>query len=289
MIAIEDSGHTDMEHGLKAAALVRLKAAELCPGDVGGCFPHHGIRPYLRLFGMVGGPGRNEAFFMDALTAAARDKPDPRRILISGSADDSMYALARRAVPAGAITLLDRCGLPLYLCRRLADRNAEPIETIACDIFDYASQGNFHIVCSDAFFCQIPLSRHAALMDIWRRALSPDGQVITTTRIDPNSPDEGLARSPAQIAAFRDRVLENARPWRHAIDLSLDEIADLAERHASLIRLHNPRSREELTDLFESGGFRIDRLNLTEQSRSARAVSDQDRIAFYAEIVATRL
>jgi hypothetical protein len=52
-----------MEYGLKSAALVRLKAAELCPGGDSSCFPFHAIRPYLRLFGMVGGPGRNEAFF----------------------------------------------------------------------------------------------------------------------------------------------------------------------------------------------------------------------------------
>ena len=96
-----------MKYGLKAAALVRLKVAELCPGGAISCFPFHAIRPYLRLFGMVGGPGRNEGYFLDALAAANHDKTGTPRILIAGSADGSMYALARRAAPEGKITVLD--------------------------------------------------------------------------------------------------------------------------------------------------------------------------------------
>ncbi len=126
---IGNKDRNDMKYGLKAAALVRPKVAELCPGGDISCFPFHAIRPYLRLFGMVGGPGRNEAFFLDALAAANHDKTGTPRILIAGSADDSMYALARRAAPEGKITVLDRCDLPLYLCRRAAEENSDTIET----------------------------------------------------------------------------------------------------------------------------------------------------------------
>lgn len=139
---IGNKDRNDMKYGLKAAALVRLKVAELCPGGDISCFPFHAIRPYLRLFGMVGGPGRNEAFFLDALAAANHDKIGTPRILIAGSADDSMYALARRAAPEGKITVLDRCDLPLYLCRRAAEENSDSIETIAGDIFDHAPRGD---------------------------------------------------------------------------------------------------------------------------------------------------
>jgi len=290
VIAIEDSGHTDMEHGLKAAALVRLKAAELCPGEGLTCFPYHGIRSYLRLFGMVSGPQRDAPFFLDALAAAAaRTKPEQPRILISGSADDSIYMLVRQAVPDAAITVLDRCELPLYMCRRAAEVNSETVETIASDILDYTPSDDFHVICSDSFIAQFPTDRHGALIDIWRRALCPGGAVVTTTRIDPHTPPDGLIRSPTQIATFRDQILDRARPWRHMLDISLDEIAVLAERHGKLNRTHNLRSKKELTDLFENGGFRIERLDLTERSRSSRAISERDQSSFYADIVAVRL
>ncbi len=226
MVEIGDTDHTDMERGLLAAARVRLKATELCP-DVGEtCVSYHSIRPYLRLFGMVGGPGRNAGFFLKALAASEGDKSEPKRILVSGSADDSMYAPARQAVPGAAITMLDRCELPLYLCRHTAGQNSETVATIRGDIFDYTPTGDFHVICSDAFIAQFPAARHGELIDIWRQSLCPGGAVVTTTRIASNTPDEGLARSPAQIAAFRDRVLEKAKPWRHMLDISLDALAD---------------------------------------------------------------
>ena len=229
------------------------------------------------------------SIFFDALAAANDDKTGSPRILIAGSADNSMYALARRAAPEEKITVLDRCDLPLYLCRRAAEENSDTIETIAGDIFDHAPRGDASVVCSDAFFCQVSLTRHGAMIDIWRRALRPGGQVVTTTRIDLDSPDDERVRTVAQIAAFRDRVLKKARPWWQFLDISLDDIADLAERHAGLIRLHNLRSKEELTEIFEEGGFRIDRLDLTERSRSGHAMSDRDRSVYYEEIVATKI
>jgi SAM-dependent methyltransferase len=278
-----------MERGLDAATRVRLKATELCHLGDRNCFPFHAIRPYLRLFDMVGGPGRNEAFFLNALSSAAHNMATPPRILIAGTADDSIYTIARQAVPHGEITVLDQCELPLYLCRRVAKDASNSIETVASDIFDYAPEGDMDVICCDAFFCQIPVSRHGALVDKWRRVLRHHGQVITTTRIDPASPDDGLVRTRAQVVAFRDRVLDKARPWLQYLDLSLDEIADLAERHAGLIQLHNVRSKEELIQLFEGAGFRLDHLTLTERSRSGRAMTDRDLSAYYAEIIATRI
>ena len=145
-----------MERSPEKAALVRQKAAEPCPGD---CFQYHGIGPRLRLFGMVGGPGGTKNFFLDALAGADRKKPLSPRILISGTSDDSMYVLARRAVPDAAITVLDRCPVPLDPCRQRAHEFSEFVATVLSDIFGYTPPGHLHIVCSDAYgvLLSIPL------------------------------------------------------------------------------------------------------------------------------------
>ncbi len=270
-----------------AATQAYDKAGELC-GRSGpdACIWYHGARPWLRLLGLVGGPERNEKFFRDALGGLAR-AGGFGRVLISGSADSAILAVVLRATDAGTprVTVIDRCATPLWMCRRHAEGLSVGIETIAGDMMNYRPENLFDVVCADAFLTQFTAQRRPALIESWARVLRPGGKVVTTARLKPEGPRKP---TPEQVAKFRDNAHREASGRRAELSIGPDKIAALAEEYASRLTLHNPASGEEISALFEDGGFKIERLDLVDLPRSGRVDDSGVKTGPYAELVAVR-
>src|SRR5262245_37835427 len=89
-------------------------AAWTCRDDgTGRCDWYHGTWQYLRILNLVSNPTWHSDFFVQAMRALVADQPQTR-VLISGSADYSMFAHAVAALgPRLSATVLDWCPTPL--------------------------------------------------------------------------------------------------------------------------------------------------------------------------------
>jgi len=279
------------------APIARKMAEVLCHGERGSpqdCAWFHGIWQYLRLFNLVSTPQRHARFFLDSLGALARDG-GYRRLLVSGAADYSLLAHALRAYRRqGAeteLSVVDLCRTPLFLCQWYADQVSAAVDTTAADILAFAPGETWDVICTHSFLARFSPAQRGHLVAKWRELLRPGGRVVTTTRINPAGSPEGVGFTAAQVAAFRKRVFEEARRRRAALGIDAEEMAALAQRYAERLVTHSVRSREEISDLFEAGGFRCERLDLSEvpgAGASQSGPSTRQR-ATYAEIVAVRL
>ncbi len=282
----------------ESAALARRKAAEFCdPGDSAepGCALFHGLWQYFRIFGLASTPARNIGFFMGTLESLGRDGGFPR-MLISGAADYSMPAhvlQAYRNVEAPLqLTVVDCCETPLHLCRWYAERMSETMDTCANDILDFAPQEPFDATCSHSFLARFSPQQRKTLMSAWHRILRPGGKVITNARLNPSAPPDGSGFSPDQVTAFRDRFYREAVKHRDALGIDPDEMAEQARQYAERWITHSVRTSQEIADLFEDGGFQLDRLDIVEvagRPDAGKVGPSTDQKATYAEIVATRL
>ena len=281
----------------ESVALARRKAAELCPSGKSAqpdCTLFHGLWQYFRIFGLASTPARNAEFFMNTLESLARDGAFSQ-MLISGAADYSMLAhvlQAYRNVEAAVhVTVLDRCETPLYLCRWYAERMSVTIDTCTRDILDFAPQDRFDVTCSHSFLARFSPPQRKELMSVWQRVLRPGGKVITNARLNPSAPDDGSGFSPDQVTAFRDRVYREAVKHRDGLGIDADEIAEHARQYARGWITHSIRTPQEITDLFEGGGFDLDRLDVVETAGrlgAGKAGPSTAQKATYVEIVATR-
>lgn len=281
---------------LTTARLARRIAERQCRGTNGGlnCSWYHGLWPYLRILGVAASPERHQDFFFDVLGSLARSGTSTR-VLVSGSADHSMLAHTLRAYrsceAAPDVTVLDRCETPLSVSSWYARSIGVPISTAASDILSFSCGVVFDVICTHSFLSQFPAITRPALIDKWRQLLRPDGAVVTTTRINPGGGQDGLGFTSEQAEAFSLRVLDEAVRWRTALGHDPHELAAEARRYAERTMANAAGSPQDVVELFEDGGFRVDLL----QVREVRgAVSEgtwgpgTNQTATYAEIVARR-
>lgn len=280
------------------APLAEMVAPVLCRADHGArdnCSWYHGFWQYLRIFKLVSTPHRHADFFFDAFGFLAREG-HYRRVLVSGAADYAMLAHVlwayRKEDAAADITVLDLCETPLFLCKWYAKQASAAVDTHASDILDRESGEPFDVICTHSFLSRFPSARRKDLISKWRQLLRPGGKVVSTTRINLSRAPECAGFTPGQVRAFRERVFEEARLWRDILGIDPDEMADRAQLYAERTVHYPTTRREELTRLFEAGGFTLDRLNLpvlpgNVSARQSGPSTHQN--ATYAEFVASRV
>ncbi len=282
---------------LESAPLAWSRAPQLCSKDAAtgeSCAWIHGFWQYLRLLGLASTPSLHSQFFIEALTNRAAPGASPK-ILISGAADYSMLDLVIRAQArdAGAdITIVDRCETPLMLNRWFADRAGIAITTRHRDIFDYADTRAFDAVCTHSFLSELPPSRWPQLLDKWRQLLRPGGVVITINRLRPDAGSESRGFTPEQGSAFCNAVTDRARALGQALEASALRLAEAAEAYVARRRTYAPRSGEQLAELFEGAGFKVDTLlhgPVATGMRSDLSGPTTPGNADYARLVARRL
>lgn len=161
------------------------------------------------------------------MAAIAKHSVDSRRdILIAGAADTGLLAMAARATSdhAARITVLDRCGTPLELCRRFSRRWSLPIKTLRVDLQEAApAKAAFDVVFGHLILQFIPIERRPFVMARLRGLLRPDGRLILVFRT--SSRVEGSLASEVRDA-FAERLLE----WLETRNIALPEQRDAFHR-----------------------------------------------------------
>jgi hypothetical protein len=282
----------------QSAPLAWRVAPVLCrPDDAAraNCAWYHGFWQYLRLLGVASSPQRHSAFFAEALRAALARCPS-RRIVITGSAD---YAMLGQVIDsagvqgdAAHVTVVDACDTPLFLCKWYAKLCGQSLSTLATDILRWEPSEAYDIACTHSLISQVPAVRRKELIAAWRRMLKPGGRVVTTVRINPDWTPERAGFNREQVAAFRDTAVQRGQALVPALDIAVDELARAAEVYAERIVTHSITSGDELTALFETGGFRMERFDLRTiggNVSSGLAGPTTSKSGTYAELVAVRI
>ena len=225
------------------------------------CAWHHGLWPILRLLRLNTSPARSSAFYGEALGMLG---PSPQ-LLISGSADYAMFAVALAALRSRAVEprigMVDLCETPLVLTRWYAEREKSAVSTWQADILDFASVESFDTLCTDSFLGQFPAEERGGLIARWRSLLRPGGLAITVNRLRPDAdPAMRIVFSEEQARELVATVSKGAAtlPFR----VAPDELAPRAAAYAARQGAWPVRSAEEIRGLFESNGFQIERLTV---------------------------
>lgn len=181
-------------------------------GKPSSCDWYHGAWPYLRLLDLVSTPAWHGSFFRKGIAEQSTHRPD-LRILISGCADHSMYALAHsQLAESGRITALDLCPTPLLATSRYARHIGAPVpELLVTDAIAHERPGTYDIIVSDSFLPRFFGNELSNLLLAWNRGLSPTGTVLTTVRLhqaDTTSPSQNVGRLHRWL-----QVADDARSW----------------------------------------------------------------------------
>ncbi len=176
---------------VQSASIISGVAPVLCSGnhvDSKGCAWYHGTWQFLRLMDLVSTPTWHHEFYQSALAAA--EIRGARRILITGTADYSVLAYSieafrsRAKATAATFTVVDLCGTPLFACQWYAKREGVNVETVADDIFRFASRTKqeYDVIITDAFLTRFSALETERVLGAWSGLLADNGEVITTIR-----------------------------------------------------------------------------------------------------------
>ena len=276
-----------------SAPLARLLAPVLCSpvgSGIAECASYHGLVQYMRLLDLVSSPQRHGVFYRTTLASLARS--GQRRVLIAGAADYSMLAHVLAAYEdadeAADVTVLDRCPTPLAMCRWYAAANSVPIRTEVSNVLDLDCAEPFDVICTDALLTLLSAQEKPLALRRLAGALRPGGRLVTTVRIAPDAPERF---DEERVAAFSERVREEAARRRGLLDVGPDVLAREARRYARGLVVHPTRSREQLAELIERAGLRLEQLltlRLAGKTTAAQAGPGAHQSATYAHIVAAR-
>lgn len=247
------------------------------------CDWYHQAWQYLRLLDMVPTPDWHDDFFQDRLGSIFTENPHAK-VLICGAAD---YGMLRQVVVAAQavrgqpdITVLDACQTPLRACDWYADRHSlRNFHRVNEDIRGTSlAKSSFDVIVTDAFLTRIPVVQTSAVVAEWAILLNQAGKIVTTVRIDGNTPRRWKP-SPQEIEDFCKRAwdLSIQRSALVFPKLAYEEIVGLARSYASEISSHPFASLDELTKLLHK--FRITYSNVVPTRGEFQATN-------YAQIVA---
>jgi hypothetical protein len=277
-----------------SAPLARRLAAQLCHKDpVTGldCSWNHGFWQYLRLMELAVTPAHQADFYHRAFQSITGRSGMPR-ILISGTTDYSMLAhvlaIYRKRGLEPVMTVVDICETSLLLNRWYAERVSATVACSRSDILEYDSEASFDAVCTDSFLGQFSPDERSHLLTKWHQLLRPDGTVITVTRVRATADTAQIGFSPEQAQAFRAAILREAGSIPALRNEDPAEIARAADLYLKKQRTWPIRSREEVQQLFERCGFRVDELSNTPETTTIRKAASPGR-GEQVRIIATRL
>ena len=281
-----------------SAPLAWRLAPQLCrkdPATGENCAWVHGFWQYLRLMGLAATPEQHAEFYRRAFQSVTGDRGAPR-VLVSGAADYSMLAhvlaLYRERGLEPAVTVVDACDTALFLNRWYAERVSASVACTRCDILEYTDSAPFDAVCTHSFLVQFSPEQRVRLLAKWRQLLRPGGAVITVTRVRATAGTERVGFSPEQAQAFRATVLHKAEAMRDSLQVDTAELAQAAEIYMNGQRPWPVRTREEVQQLFETCGFRVDELSDAPVTTAAGQQPDGPAVpgsGVRVQVIATRL
>jgi hypothetical protein len=282
---------------LEAAAFAWQRSRETCARDAAtgeSCRWHHGLWPWLRVFGLATSPALFAEFYAAAFARALARAPSPR-VLVSGAADFEMLARVGAACARGRIAAeivcADLCETPLALGRWWAEGRGLPVETVRGDVLALESSTPFDVICSDSFLGQFAPAARERLVARWAALAATGGALITVNRLRPDAdPERRVGFSAEQARAFVARVCEAAASLPAAARPDPAELAREAARYAERQGAWPVRSAEEIAALLARGGFAIESLEVAPIAGEAAGPTAPTLAggALYARVVARR-
>jgi hypothetical protein len=247
---------------LITAPIARELAPVLCKGSYMSqedCSWYHSSWQFLRIFNMVSTPTWHATFY---LTNLERLAPTHQHCLISGTADYSMLAHVlwayKRASVHPMVLVLDTCETPLLLCKWYAKYVGDDVLTEKQDILNYESRNPLDIIVTDAFLTRFSPQDRPKVVSRWHSLLRNGGKVVTTIRIEPRTKAELVKASLPEISNFRKRASREASKWRGFLEITEEDVAELAQRYAERMVSFSCQSDTEIISLFQEAGFSCD-------------------------------
>lgn len=209
-------------------------------------------------------PARQADFYRRALQPVTDGSSAPH-ILVSGATDYSMLAhvlaICRERGVEPVTTVVDKCETAVFLNRWYAQRESASVTCSRADILEFASTMPFDAVCTDSFLGQFGPDDRFRLLEKWRQLLRPGGAVITVTRVRATAGTAQIGFSAEQAQAFRTAVLSKAALMSASLHADPTEIVQAGDIYVDRQRTWPVRSRQEVRELFEQCGFRVDGLS----------------------------
>lgn len=221
---------------IRSADITATDASKHCTGslmDTSRCDWYHGSWQYLRLMNLVSSPSWHHDFYMRVLKEAT-DVLSPR-VLISGTADYSMYAYVLEAQAnngkTSKVTIVDMCETPLLACKWLGDQVSQQPITRKEDIRRLAAtnQDIFDCICTDAFLTRFKGEEVDEVLVAWLKLLKPGGSIVTTVRIYGLNDAIGTSED---IRDFVDRATSRWTQYQGQLGPGSKEIIERAEIYA---------------------------------------------------------
>lgn len=242
----------------KSADINYQTALEVCTHNhvnTTSCCWYHSIWQYLRLLDLVSSPTWHHEFYLDNLTADAKDCFD---VLVSGLADYSMAAYvfesAKHHNKKINLTVIDLCKTPLLSAEWYAKQIGRTITTNQIDIFNL--KGKFDIICADAFLTRFKENKLNEILTKFNNLLNKDGKVVTTIRIHDEKHICPSTPSKSTIKNYRNKALARSKEFPD-LKLSPEEIADKAEYYAQTMVSNNLGTKEDILNAITNSGFKI--------------------------------
>ena len=225
------------------------------PSGATSCDWYHGTWQYLRLLDLVSTPSWHASFFSKAIAEQSAQRTEPR-VLISGCADYSMYALIySQLADAGRVTALDLCPTPLIGTSWYVRHMGAPVpQLLVADAIAHERPGFYDIIVSDSFLPRFPTNKLRKLLLAWFESLSPNGAVLTTVRLHQASSNSNPQNS-QRLHRWRQVATDAQSWWPDLSGLPFDELL----RRISVFVANQERKTfldvSTLHSLFQEAGF----------------------------------
>jgi SAM-dependent methyltransferase len=160
------------EHGFRVAQ-------SLCSG----CRNYHALWGYERLARVKSNGFETERDILEPLLR--RHARQGSHVLIAGAADAGLFAMMAQATRTAMpdITIADRCGTPLSVCRRYAEMHRLAVRTVTTDLTAAPLAATHDLAFAHNVLMLMPLGLHASFLSNIRRSLAPDGIFILVNRV----------------------------------------------------------------------------------------------------------
>ena len=292
----------DQRELLAQSAPLALRWADECcrpdPRTGERCDWSHGLWQVLRLMELVVSPQRHDDFYRAAFAGVEGTGGAPPRVLVSGTADYAMPALALECFRARGVepelTVLDRCETPVRLTDWYAQQAGALVQGVVSDILDFVpagdAAGGFDAICTDSFFGRFAPEERPALVAKWASLLRPGGVLVTVNVLRAGGGASPVGFDAAQALAFLESVSQRASALPAGLDLPPAELARRATEYARHHGSHAIASLEALRALFEDAGFTLRQLEQVQSGDpSARPTGPSVRgPRRYAHVIAMR-
>jgi hypothetical protein len=253
---------------LESVFIMEALAAAHCEGSylsIDCCDWYHSSWQYLRLVDMVSTPAWHQDFYQKALTYALSGKKQSR-VLISGTADYGMLQQIQSlsAVPSIAeVTVLDLCKTPLEICTWFYEHFLP--STINFNCLRQSVVGNMlaaksqDLIISDAFLTRFAPDERKTIIEEWRRMLKDDGVIITTIRLNDNSPSSTAVISTAvDVKRYSQKAKNNINKSGRLLKNIEGKIIEKAMMYAEKIISYPFMDEQEIKGLFEGFDLNIE-------------------------------